>query len=178
MKGVQSCSKDVRPATPFYFYAATKKKNLVENRPIQWRFLREPSEDIDSAGSVTEGYITWLKTPGNFGGNVHRTKTNTICFLLFSRIKILNGGLGIRREKPGTVETLWKLMDNRRRISNKSKKFRTGKQATDVSEKLNLFRNFIFPVESAEKGLGVFHDPNRNVRFLFWRRQHLSCLRS
>ena len=30
-------------------------RNPVENKPAQWLFLREPTEDIDSTGSVTEG---------------------------------------------------------------------------------------------------------------------------
>ena len=58
-------------------------------------------------------------------------------------------------------------MDNRRRFSNESKMFRLGKQTLTVSEKFNLFRNFIFPVESTEKGLCVFHGPNQNFRFPF-----------
>ena len=33
----------------------TKKKNPVENKPTQWSFLREPTQDIDFTGSVTEG---------------------------------------------------------------------------------------------------------------------------
>ena len=32
----------------------TKKKDPVENKPTQWSFLREPTQDIDFTGSVTE----------------------------------------------------------------------------------------------------------------------------
>ena len=38
-------------------------KNPVENKQTQWRFVWEPTEDIDSTGSVTElGGVIWATT--------------------------------------------------------------------------------------------------------------------
>ena len=68
-------------------------------------------------------------------------------------------------------------MDNYETYLNESKMFRTGKQALAVSEKFNLFRNFIFPVESTEKGLRVFHDGDQNFRFPFLKTETLAMYR-
>ena len=40
--------------------------------------------------------------------------------------------------------------------------FRTRKQALAVSEKFNLFRNFMFSCGKHGKSLRVFHDPYQN----------------
>ena len=48
-------SKDVsRPSFSIYGRYTTNKKISVENEPTRRRFLREPGEDINSTGSVTE----------------------------------------------------------------------------------------------------------------------------
>ena len=49
-----------------------------------------------------------------------------------------------------------------------------------VSEKFNLFRNFIFSFGKHRKGQRVFHDPNQNnfrFPFLNWRKRPLCIVR-
>ena len=53
------------PATPVLASMGStqlRRKNSVENKPTKWRFLREPSEDIDSTRSVIEKCtgLSWL----------------------------------------------------------------------------------------------------------------------
>ena len=58
-------------------------------------------------------------------------------------------------------------IDNRRRISKEIDKVSSGKTGHCRIRKVQFILQFFFPVESTEKELHVFYDPNRNFRFLF-----------
>ena len=54
-------------------------------------------------------------------------------------------------------------IDNRGRISKEIDKVSIGKTGHCRIRKVQFILFFFFPVESTEKGLHVFHDPNQNL---------------
>ena len=155
-----------------------RKKTQGKNKPIQWRFLWELSEDTASTGSVTEGFITWLQNVRYFRWKCPLDKDEYHLFPLF-----LEHNLRFRCP-PWKAWNWWNPvkahrghMDNYETYSNGSKMYRTGKQALAVSEKFNLFRNLFFSGgKHRKRPTRVPWWLTKISDFLFWRRERLLCI--
>ena len=133
---------------------------------------------MDSAGSVTEECITWLQNVRYFRWNGPLDEDEYHLFPLFlAHILRL-------RCPPWKAWNWWKIwkahighMDNRGRFQTSRKCFEREFQALAVSEKFNLFRNFIFFLWKAQKKAYACSMILTKISdFLFWRRKRLLCI--